>query len=361
MSGNAHEGYLVLDGISVRIDRTEILHEIDLVIGQGEFFFLLGPSGCGKTTLLRTVAGFYRPYTGSIRLGGQVITEFPPYRRNTPMVFQNYALWPHLSVYENIAYGLRARRVPRAEIDRRVHEVLRLVQLSGFERRRPNQLSGGQQQRVALARALVVDPAVLLLDEPLSNLDARLRAEMRDELADLHRAVGVTAIYVTHDREEALSLADRIGIMRDGRVIQVGTPEELYAGPRTSFVAAFLDEANLFPATRTSHGLECPLGRVQGEGDGIMLRPDAIRLGAGPHVARIIDRVYRGQQTRYRLHFGDSELIAYSSQSFQPGEEVAFAADLDRAVPLTLDTPLPGRGASLQESSLARTQGPRPA
>lgn len=340
-TGASHRpDYLVIEGISVRLDRAEILHGIDLSVARGEFFFLLGPSGCGKTTLLRTVAGLYTPQAGRIRLDGQDITAIPPHQRNTPMVFQSYALWPHLSVHENVAYGLRARRLARGEIDRRVADALRLVRLSGYERRRPNQLSGGQQQRVALARALVVDPALLLLDEPLSNLDARLRAEMRDELRDLHRTLGVTAIYVTHDREEALTLADRIAIMRDGAVIQVGTPQELYRRPRTSFVATFLDEANLFPGERQGGGVTTAIGTVPGEGDAVMVRPEAVSLGEGPHLARVIDRAYQGRTTRYRLQYRGLEITAYSPADFALEEEVGFHIDLAQAVTLQLDTPL---------------------
>lgn len=369
MSSRAHAtgvglrpDHLVIEQISVRLDRTEILHGIDLSVGTGEFFFLLGPSGCGKTTLLRTVAGLYTPQTGRILLDGRDITGIPPHQRNTPMVFQSYALWPHLSVYENVAYGLRARRLERGDIDRRVCEALALVRLTGYERRRPNQLSGGQQQRVALARALVVDPAVLLLDEPLSNLDARLRAEMRDELRDLHRALGVTAIYVTHDREEALTLADRIAIMRDGAAIQVGAPQELYQRPRTSFVATFLDEANLFPGERRGAGVAAAIGAVAGEGDAVMVRPEAIALGEGPHVARVIDRAYQGRTTRYRLQFEGLEITAYSPADFAPEAEVGFRVDLAQAVTLRLDTPLGGIHAFVGEghaADTARSPGPR--
>ena len=210
-------------------------------IAQGEFFALLGPSGCGKTTTLRLVAGLEDPDAGSIRFDGRDVTRLPPEKRNAAMVFQSYALFPHLDVFENVAFGLRARRMPRAEIPGRVAEALGYVQLGGLERRRVTELSGGQQQRVALARALAVHPAILLLDEPLSNLDAELRHATRAQISDLQRRIGITAIYVTHDQEEALALADRIAVLRDGRVEQIGTPDEILHRPATDFVRSFLE------------------------------------------------------------------------------------------------------------------------
>ncbi|MEB3806812.1 MAG: ABC transporter ATP-binding protein, partial [Desulfurococcales archaeon] len=205
-------------------------------IEHGEFFTIIGPSGCGKTTTLRIIAGFEVPEEGKVYFDDRDVTYVKPYERNTAMVFQNYALWPHMTVYDNIAYGLRLRKVPEDEIRRRVEKVLDLVDLHGLENRYPLQLSGGQQQRVALARALVVEPSVLLLDEPLSNLDAKLRLEMREELRNLQKRLGITTVYVTHDQLEALSMSDRIAVMNKGRILQVGTPEELYMRPRNLFV-----------------------------------------------------------------------------------------------------------------------------
>ncbi|MCD6348969.1 MAG: ABC transporter ATP-binding protein, partial [Candidatus Korarchaeota archaeon] len=201
---------------------------VSLEIKHGEFFTLLGPSGCGKTTFLRTIAGLEMADEGRIYFDDQDITDLPAHLRGTGMVFQNYALWPHMNVFDNIAYGLKIRKVPKSEIEKKVKEVLKLVKLEGLEKRTPHQLSGGQQQRVALARALVINPRVLLFDEPLSNLDAKLRIEMRAELKRIQRDLGITAIYVTHDQEEAMSISDRIAVMNRGRVMQVGTPKEIY-------------------------------------------------------------------------------------------------------------------------------------
>ena len=219
----------------------------DLAVHDGELFTLLGPSGCGKTTLLRLLAGFYQPDAGEIRFGDRVVSGLPPYERNIGMVFQNYALWPHMTVAGNVAYGLKLRKLGATEVAARLAEGLRKVNLTGFEARYPGQLSGGQQQRVALARALVLNPDILLLDEPLSNLDAKIRVQVRAEIRKLQRELGITTIYVTHDQEEALSLSDRVAVMKDGRVLQVGAPKELYERPRTRFVADFVGTNNLVP------------------------------------------------------------------------------------------------------------------
>jgi ABC-type Fe3+/spermidine/putrescine transport system ATPase subunit len=217
----------------------------DLIVEDGELFTLLGPSGCGKTTLLRLLAGFVEADAGEIRFGDRVVSGLPPYARNIGMVFQNYALWPHMTVAENVSYGLRIRKIPAAEVRARLDEGLRKVNLTGLEARYPGQLSGGQQQRVALARALVLEPDILLLDEPLSNLDAKIRVQVRAEIRLLQQALRITTIYVTHDQEEALSLSDRVAVMKDGRVLQVGAPKELYERPRTRFVADFVGTNNL--------------------------------------------------------------------------------------------------------------------
>ena len=217
---------------------------IDLEIRQGEFFTLLGPSGCGKTTLLRMIAGFNSIDEGAIYFGDQKINGVPAHRRDTGMVFQNYAIFPHLTVAENVAYGLKAKKVPRNEVKRRVKEALTLVQIANLADRRPNQLSGGQQQRVALARAFVIEPRVLLMDEPLSNLDAKLRVQMRTVIKKLQRRLGITTIYVTHDQEEALAISDRIAVMKDGVIMQVGTPDEVYKRPNNPFVAGFIGISN---------------------------------------------------------------------------------------------------------------------
>jgi len=232
--------------LSKSFGAVKVLDRVTFAVEQGEMFFLLGPSGCGKTTLLRILAGLETPDEGAVLFHGQEVTSLPPHLRSAPMVFQNYALWPHLSVADNVAFGLVEKRdMPSAEIAMRVREALALVGLEQYGNRRPAQLSGGQQQRVALARALVMRPAVILLDEPLSNLDAKLRAEMREEIARLHRQVGLTFIYVTHDQVEALSLADRLAVLRDGRIVAMGCPADLYHRPPNLFCAAFLGDANL--------------------------------------------------------------------------------------------------------------------
>jgi iron(III) transport system ATP-binding protein len=231
-----------------RFGDVKALSDVNLVIEKGEFFTLLGPSGCGKTTLLRTIAGFYRQERGEIWLGDECVDSVPAYKRDTGMVFQNYAVFPHMTVFENVAYGLHVRRLSKAEIERRVSAALKTVHLEGYENRTPDQLSGGQQQRVGLARAMAIAPRVLLFDEPLSNLDAKLRVEMRDEIRAVQKALGITAVYVTHDQEEALVISDRIAVVSGGRIQQVGTPWEVYKDPGNLFVASFVGKVNLFDA-----------------------------------------------------------------------------------------------------------------
>ena len=230
------------------------LDKLDLTINPGELFFLLGPSGCGKTTFLRCLAGFYTPDEGRILFGDEDVTHLAPHRRNAGMVFQSYALWPHMTVAENVAFGLEERRVPRDEIRRRTGEALESVHMSEYSGRKPNQLSGGQQQRVALARALVVRPRCLLLDEPLSNLDARLRLEMRGEIRRVCKEFQLTTVYVTHDQKEALSISDRMAILDGGQILQVGTPREIYRRPARRKVAAFIGEADFIPGRILSAG-----------------------------------------------------------------------------------------------------------
>ncbi|HLP03599.1 MAG TPA: ABC transporter ATP-binding protein [Opitutaceae bacterium] len=233
--------------VSKRFGAAVALETLSLTIQPGELFFLLGASGCGKTTLLRCLAGFETPDTGTIRFGESDVTRLPPHERNTGMVFQSYALWPHLTVEENVAFGLEERRVPAKEIVPRVAQALEAVQMGAFARRKPNQLSGGQQQRVALARALVVRPRCLLLDEPLSNLDARLRLELRGEIRRVCKQHQLTTVYVTHDQREALAVADRLAVMEAGRILQIGTPREVYARPVSAAVARFIGETTLLP------------------------------------------------------------------------------------------------------------------
>ena len=239
--------HIAIAGVVKRFGAVAAVDRVDLVVEDGELFTLLGPSGCGKTTLLRLLAGFYQPDEGEIRFGDRVVSGRPPWARNIGMVFQNYALWPHMTVAGNVAYGLKLRPLGAAEVARRVAEGLAKVNLVGLESRYPGQLSGGQQQRVALARALVLNPDILLLDEPLSNLDAKIRVQVRAEIRRLQQELRITTVYVTHDQEEALSLSDRVAVMWEGRILQVGVPRELYERPRTRFVADFVGTNNLVP------------------------------------------------------------------------------------------------------------------
>lgn len=270
-----------VEGVRKYFGAAAAVDGVSLLVEPGELFFLLGPSGCGKTTLLRVLAGFVQPDAGEVYFGGQQVTHLPPRARDAGMVFQTYALWPHLTVARNVAYGLEVRGVGRAEAARRVAEALRLVRLEGLGDRRPNQLSGGQQQRVALARALVIRPRLLLLDEPLSNLDARLRDEMREEVRRLHGETGLTMVYVTHDQKEALALANRLAVMDRGRVVQVGTPEEVYRRPASRFVARFLGDSNFLPGkVREESGGRCLVDTAVGT-----LEAAAPAGGAAPGMA----------------------------------------------------------------------------
>jgi ABC-type Fe3+/spermidine/putrescine transport system ATPase subunit len=269
-----------LVGVGKRYGAMWALRDVSLRVEPGEFFTMLGPSGCGKTTALRLIAGFLDPDVGDVRIDDASVTGVPPWRRDLGLVFQSYALWPHLSVFEHVAFGLRERRVPRAERRARVREALRLVHLEGFEERRPSQLSGGQQQRVALARTLVLRPRALLLDEPLSNLDAKLRAQMRVELRRLHRELGITTVFVTHDQAEAMALSSRVAVLDAGAVIQVGTPTEVYRRPRSRFVAEFLGAANLLTGRVESGHLRL--------GDGLALWPAEIVAAEGASVLCVV-------------------------------------------------------------------------
>ena len=313
---------VTLENLTKRFGAVVAVDDVSLRIDAGELFFLLGPSGCGKTTLLRCVAGFWQPDAGRIRFGQRDITNVPPHRRNTGMVFQNYALWPHMSVSENVAFGLRVRKVSRPERHRLVDQALDMVQMADYGSRKPNELSGGQQQRIALARALVVEPQCLLLDEPLSNLDAKLRLEMRGEIRRICKQAGLTAIYVTHDQKEALSIADRIAVINEGRVAQTGTPHELYARPADRFVADFLGETNFVEgelltvdvksaSVRTTFGIVHsavpPTPRVVGDRVVLSIRPESVRVGPPPADAvnvfdgRVGETVYLGELAQHQV------------------------------------------------------------
>jgi putrescine transport system ATP-binding protein len=286
VSGQARP-LLRFEGVTKRFDGAAAVDDLTLEIAQGSFFALLGPSGCGKTTLMRLLAGFETPDAGRILLRGEDITDLPPHRRPVHMMFQSYALFPHLSVARNIAFGLRQQRMPKARINERVAEMLALVRLEGLGDRKPDQLSGGQRQRVALARAIAPKPAILLLDEPMAALDRKLREETQLELMALQRQLGMTFMIVTHDQDEAMVVADRMAVMRAGRVVQVGPPREIYDRPANRYVAGFIGETNLFP-----------------DGDGWRaVRPEALSLSPGPQANAVAGRVreiaYLGDRTRY--------------------------------------------------------------
>ena len=316
-------GTLALDGLSKHYGPSVAVERVDLQVAQGELVALLGPSGCGKTTTLRLVAGFVEPSAGRVLVGGRDVTRDPPHARDTGMVFQSYALFPHLSVAQNVGFGLEMRRVGRAERERRVAEALRLVRLETFGGRMPRQLSGGQQQRVALARALVVNPAVLLLDEPLSNLDAKLRAEVRLEIRQLQQRLGLTTLMVTHDQDEALAMADKLLVMEHGRVQQVGSAEDLYERPANAFVAGFVGRCNILPGrvealgsfrTRTGALLPCGAGDLASSAAVLLaIRPERILVLPGRRdgvAARVAAVTYLGASTEYHLDLGGDTLVA---------------------------------------------------
>ena len=308
-----------LSGLTKKYDKTLAVDGIDLKIGSGELFFLLGPSGCGKTTLLRMLAGFIDPTAGKIMFGDKEVTHTPPNKRNTGMVFQSYALWPHMTVAENVAYGLKIRKNTPTEQCKKALGALETVHMGHLADRKPNELSGGQQQRVALARAIVVEPDVLLLDEPLSNLDAKLRLEMRSEIRRICTTIGMTTVYVTHDQKEALSIADRLAILKDGKVMQVGTPREVYQSPSTQFVAEFIGETNFAPATPTPGGLQTTFGLLKSERpcEGTeavcSLRPEAIKVIDSPASQNAFsgtreETIYLGEVAQHKIKV-DEELV----------------------------------------------------
>jgi spermidine/putrescine ABC transporter ATP-binding subunit len=272
-SANAESAFVRIDGVSKHFGDVAALQDASLAIRRGEILTLLGPSGGGKTTLLNLVAGFLAPDSGSIHIDGRPVTDVPPYQREIGVLFQNYALFPHMNVASNVAYGLKMRRAPKAEIQRRLAELLALVRLTGYETRRPRQLSGGQQQRVALARALAISPKVLLLDEPFSALDKNLRGSMQLELKEIQRKLGVTTIFVTHDQSEALSLSDRIAVLSEGRIRQIGTPDTIYRRPADRFVAGFVGDVNV---------LRAELARVEGDTAFVELDVAAFAVPAEP-------------------------------------------------------------------------------
>ena len=336
---------VTIENLTKKFGSAVALDSVNLRIEAGELFFLLGPSGCGKTTLLRHLAGFYRPDSGRILFDQQDVTSLPPHQRNTGMMFQSYALWPHLSVAKNVAFGLEERRVPAAEVRERVAKALADVRMEKYADRKIAQLSGGQQQRIALARALVIRPRCLLLDEPLSNLDAKLRLEMRSEIRRICKEFGLTAVYVTHDQKEALSISDRMAVMELGRIAQIGTPEQVYHRPHTRVVADFIGETNFLEGTvlasengqfriETPHGLF--LGQpgqhdwrpAAGSRALLSIRPESWRLAhhgetsSGTHNAiagRVEEKTYLGEVAQYRIRIGETSLKLFELNP-RPGQ-----------------------------------------
>jgi iron(III) transport system ATP-binding protein len=349
-------GELQLIEVSKSYDNVVAVENLSLTIHEGEFLTLLGPSGCGKTTTLRMIAGFTRPTTGSILLDGKAITSVdrkvyvPPEQRAMGMVFQSYAVWPHMTVFQNVAYPLKFKQVDRETVRERVERVLALVKLQGMAERYPHQLSGGQQQRVALARALIMEPEVLLLDEPLSNLDAKLREEMRFEITELQKRVRITIVYVTHDQVEAMSMSDRVVVMNQGRVLQVGTPREIYESPADHFVASFIGSANFLDAEvlgREGSTLVLQIAAArqvlrhtidQAPADDrvtLVVRPESLTLcppGHAPLTGTVLRRVYRGNHLDYLIQVGESQLRAEAASNVEFGEGAEVGLEMGNLV-----------------------------
>ncbi|MCF7689824.1 MAG: ABC transporter ATP-binding protein [Cephaloticoccus sp.] len=350
-----------IEQLTKRFGAVTALHNLDLTINPGELFFLLGPSGCGKTTLLRSLAGFYLPEEGRIFFGDEDVSKLEPHKRNTGMMFQSYALWPHMSVAENVAFGLEERKVSKLEVKRRVGEALESVRMSAYAERRPNQLSGGQQQRVALARALVIRPRCLLLDEPLSNLDAKLRLEMRMEIRRVCKEFKLTTVYVTHDQKEALSISDRMAILEGGHILQVGTPRRVYKRPVRKTVAHFIGETDFIPGKITGmNGTMATVETAIGRFDGVLgdptrppainaevtlsIRPECWELSRTKHAerntvhGRIGEFVYLGEVAQYELIVRDVPLKVFErNPRFVDGAnrgEIYAAVDPDDVVVL---------------------------
>lgn len=325
-----------------------VIRDLSLNIKDGELFTLLGPSGCGKTTLLRMIAGFNSIEGGDFYFNDTRINTMQPFKRNIGMVFQNYAIFPHLNVRENVAFGLKQRKIPKAELAARTDEYLKLMQIENFSSRKPEELSGGQQQRVALARALVINPDVLLMDEPLSNLDAKLRLDMRRVIREIQRRVGITTVYVTHDQEEAMAISDTIAVMKDGDIQQIGSPKSLYHKPHNEFVATFIGRTNMISAELEQNSqpelvfsdgsrLLCPsLAHVKPQKVRVSIRPEHLsRSESGSIQAEILDSVYLGSNTDYFMKTPFAERIQVSEESsfeedLHPGDSVRLAVTVDK-------------------------------
>ena len=361
----ANDAAVTFDGVTKSFGDVRALDNVSLAIPRGEFMTLLGPSGCGKTTLLKLAAGFLGPDSGSVAIDGKCVNGVPTYKREIGMMFQNYALFPHMSVAENIAYGLKTRHVARPEIRKRVTEALALVKLTGLDDRKPRQLSGGQQQRVALARALVINPTVLLLDEPFSALDKNLRASMQIELREIQRKLGLTTIFVTHDQSEALSMSDRMAVMSDGRIRQLGAPFDIYRRPTDRFVASFVGDTNCLRGELVSVAareavialggvhINAPSEHLTGARPAapvdLFVRPERLRIGAvgeaGAMTGQIVAQTYHGGHVDLQIACracGDNLLLVRSTGdqamiNFLPGTEVGISIDAEgcAAFPLT--------------------------
>jgi iron(III) transport system ATP-binding protein len=334
------------------------VRDVSLAVQPGELLTLLGPSGCGKTTTLRMIAGFERPDTGRVLIGDQDVTGLMANERNIGFVFQNYALFPHLTIFENVAYGLRVKKMPGQEIAAAVHEVLQMVGLAGYDRQYPHQLSGGEQQRVALARAIVIRPRVLLFDEPLSNLDAKLRVHMRREIQQLQKQLAITAVYVTHDQEEAMAISDRIVVMNQGSIVQQGTAEALYRRPASEFVAQFIGRTNLVAGRVLAvegssvvldiqgrhHRLEAEVaGTAAGRPVQLVARPEAVTLAAGPDAAgwpaTVLARTFLGEKVEYHVRMGEATLQV---SAYNPREVLAPGQAVTVGLPTSGAPLLPG-------------------
>jgi putative spermidine/putrescine transport system ATP-binding protein len=324
---------LQLEGVSKDLGGRRIVSELELGVNAGELTCLLGPSGCGKTTTLRMIGGFLQPDAGRILIDGEDVSWLAPERRPTAMVFQNYALWPHMTVFKNVSFGLRLRKLPKAEIKQRVEQVLELVGLTHHIQSYPARISGGEQQRVALARALVLEPKVLLLDEPLSNLDAKLRVRVREDIREIQQRIGITTVFVTHDQDEALSISDRIAVMSGGNVEQYADARELYRNPATMFVASFVGAMNFYRGTATADAVELadgtrvPCDELSGHGDGeweIGVRPEDVQVsttGDGAE-ATVLREVPRGHYKELVLQMGENEVRAFVPPELPTAERV---------------------------------------
>ncbi len=361
--------------ISKRFGKTTVISDLSAHIDNGEFFTLLGPSGCGKTTLLRMIAGFYGVEEGTISFDGQVINDIPAFKRNIGMVFQNYAIFPHMTLRQNIEYGLKLRKLPHSEIKKKVDAILEIVQIGDYQDRLPENLSGGQQQRIALARAIVIHPCVLLMDEPLSNLDAKLRIEMRSAIREIQRTVGITTVYVTHDQEEALAISDRIAVMKDGVIQQIGKPETIYTRPKNVFVASFIGHSNLFKATlsleegqayvvfsdhfRIKTANLCDKA-VHGQQVIVSIRPEEFYVSESGVTARIKNKTFLGKYVNYVIDpvdFRSFDTVASAEfcqdigscrRLYEPGESICLGVNAGKMNVFTED----GRENLLKESGI---------